>query len=549
MIFHPLHTDISIPERFTFPFCYEPHPLAILAAEELNEMIVANPVIIADAENGKMFGVLVVDYKGELGFLAAYSGLLAGRNDWQDFVPPIVDTLSPNGYFKVHEREISKINDKIEEIKEEWDYDMLLQQLESQKVLAEKIINKYRLKMAEAKEKRNLLRQQGNADEEALIKESQFMKAELKRMKKLYGDTLKAREESMLPIKVTIQRFEAQRKQKSEALQDWLFDQYSMLNAKGERKGLREIFNEYNGTIPPSGAGDCCAPKLLQYAYIHNFKPLCMAEFWWGMSPKREIRHHRHYYPACQSKCKPILAHMLKGLDVDPDPLAKPSGEDLKIVFEDDYLAVVDKPSGMLSVPGKGNLPSVYSIMRSRYHDSDSPLIVHRLDMDTSGLLIIAKTKETHKLMQTLFINGQIKKKYIAILSRDITNVHPVGEKGRVELPLAPDIDDRPRQVVDYHYGKPSTTDYEIIAAKDNRTLVALYPHTGRTHQLRVVCAHCKGLNAPILGDRLYGDTPADRLYLHAERIEFVHPVTNKLFVLESSCSLFYRLLGKKHEK
>jgi len=542
MIFHPLHTDIPRPERFTFPFCYEPHPLAILAVEELKVIIANDKTILADAEKGKMFGVLVVESNGEMEFLAAYSGLLAGRNDWQDFVPPIVDTLSPDGYFKVHEREISAINREIEEVKSNADYLAIKKEIAQFKRTYETTVSDYREMMAEAKAERDYLRQTGDADEAELVKESQYMKAELKRLKKRCDELVRKREEKLSPYIQKINQLEADRKSKSEALQDWLFAQYSLLNARGESKGLREIFNDYNGGVPPSGAGDCCAPKLLQYAYAHDMRPIAMAEFWWGESPKCEVRHHLHYYPACQSKCKPILSYMLKGVNVDPDPLLKPSSEELKIVYEDDCIAVVDKPSGMLSVPGKGDLPSVYSIMRSRYSDSDSPLIVHRLDMDTSGLLVIAKTKLSHKLLQTQFLQGEIKKKYVAVLSRDITAMHPVGEKGRVELSLAPDLDDRPRQVVDNQWGKPSITDYEIVAAKDGRTLVSLYPHTGRTHQLRVVCAHPQGLNAPILGDRLYGDTPADRLYLYAARIEFVHPITRQQVAFVSSANILEKI-------
>lgn len=534
MIFHPLKSDIPRPKRFTYPFCYEPHPLAELAVARLKAIVIDNDILLKDAKNGKMFGVLVVEDGESLGYLAAYSGLLAGRNDWDGFVPTIVDTLSPDGYFKVHEREISAINSKIEEIKNSEGYLSIKKEIAQFRQTCEGNIRDYREIMTMAKAKRDHHRLMGDADEAELIKESQYMKAELRRLKKNCDNLVKKREEKLVPFDIKIKELETIRKKKSEALQDWLFDQYSMLNADGERKGLREIFRETTGSVPPSGAGDCCAPKLLQYAYTHGLKPVCMAEFWWGESPKREVRHHLHYYPACQSKCKPILAHMLKGLDVDPDPLSEPINEELEIVYEDEDIVVVNKPSGMLSVPGKGNVPSVCSIMRQRYPDNDSPLIVHRLDMDTSGLLVVAKTKFSHKLLQALFSFGRVKKRYVAVLSRNITNEHPIGSKGKIELPLAPDIYDRPRQVVDYAYGKPATTDYEIVAAKDNRTLVSLYPHTGRTHQLRVHCAHAEGLNAPILGDRLYGDTPATRLYLHAELIEFAHPVTRRQIVVEA---------------
>lgn len=431
---HPLYTDIPQPERFTYPFCYEPHPLCQQAAKEVQAYIASHEEIKEDADHGKMFGVLIVQAPSTpfdpltppapYCFLAAYSGLLGGRNDWEYFVPPVYDAQQPDGYFKTKEREISAKG----------------------------------------------------------------------------GDKLM-----------------------SQDLQLWLFRQYQMLNAKGETKDLVDIWQDYYDRpklrqkfpLPPGGTGDCCAPKLLQYAYQQGLKPVCMAEFWWGQSTKEELRQHGNYYPACRGKCKPVLTWMLQGLEVEDNPeLLSFPHQDIETIYEDDAIVVVNKPSGMLSVPGRVDDYSVETVMQQRYPDA---VIAHRLDMGTSGLLIVAKNMEAYRSLQQQFIRHEVKKKYVALLER------PDQGAGVISLPLRPDPMNRPRQVVDMEHGKRAVTRYEFISDR----LVVLWPETGRTHQLRMHCAHPDGLNNPIVGDELYG-TKADRLCLHAGEIWFKHPITGE---------------------
>ena len=476
-----------------------------------------------------MFGVLVVRNKqGEIGYLAAFSGNLAGSNHHSFFVPPVYDLLNPDGYFKEEEERISAINRKIAEeetahgIKEL--QNSLTELKEEQKTFLKTKEEDYK----QAKERRAVLRQSGTLSEDELEKlnrQSQFEKAELKRWKTKFQSEADTLAKKIREKQDNIQRLKDERKTCSAALQRWIFSQFQMHNAKGEVKGLCEIFAGTPQGIPPAGSGECAAPKLLQYAYLHGLHPLAMAEFWWGNSPKGEIRKHRYYYPSCKSKCEPILNFMMQGLEVEPNPLltSKTDTDQLDTVYEDEYLLVVDKPSGMLSVPGKTEQISVASIMAGRYPEADGPLIVHRLDMDTSGLLLIAKTKEIHAELQKQFENQQVKKRYIALLSEK-PDVPPTGF---IRLPLLPDFENRPLQTVNHEYGKPAVTRYELL--EDNcHTRIAFYPETGRTHQLRVHAAHPDGLNTPILGDPLYGQ-PAERLYLHAERLEFRHPVTHKI--------------------
>ena len=442
---HPLESRIAPPERFTYPFAYEPHPLCQLAAKAVQAYIASHEEIQEDADKGKMFGVLVVEMSpGQLGFLAAYSGLLAGRNDWPYFVPPIFDAQQPDGYFKTQEREISRISRSSRSSRDSSDFSS---------------------------------------------------------------------------------------KQLSQELQTWLFHQYRLLNARGEVKDLIDIWQEYYNRpkllrkypLPPGGTGDCCAPKLLQYAYQQGLKPLCMAEFWWGETTKTELRHHLNYYPACRGKCKPVLTWMLQGLDVDPDPESLAfERQELPVVYEDEWLLVVNKPSGLLSAPGRVEEYSVETIMQERYPGS---MIGHRLDMGTSGLLIVAKTLEIYRNLQEQFVKHQVKKKYLAVLeSLDaLEKLDILDKRGTISLPLRPDPMNRPRQLVDPEHGKRAVTDYEFLSD----SLVALWPQTGRTHQLRIHCAHPDGLGRPIVGDELYGTREkGQRLMLHAAEIWFHHPVT-----------------------
>ena len=531
--FHPLQTALPRPARFTDPFCYEPHPLCLAAAKELQDYIAGDSRLRADADRGKMFGVLVVETAdGRTGYLAAFSGLLAGSNDHEFFVPPVFDATSPDGYFKTREAEISAINRRIDSLERSEEFQTALRGKAHCAEENAKAEDEYRQAMRQAKARRDARRlsPQPLTDEEkeAMTRESQYMKAELRRLKQRGRELLAAKEQAAKAFEGETESLKARRRQMSDALQHWLFSQYSMLNALGERRDLCDIFAHTPQRVPPAGAGDCCAPKLLQYAYLNHMRPVCMAEFWWGESPKGEVRHHLHYYPACRGKCLPILRHMLRGLDVEKGSPETVVGEPLEVVYEDGWLAVVDKPAGMKSVPGRGGGTSVLEEMRLRHPDKPQLALAHRLDMDTSGLLLVAFDIETYKKLQTQFLRREVRKRYTALL--DGVTCRPV--HGEIRLPMRPDPLDRPYQKVDFAGGKEAVTEYRILETKGNTTRVALFPHTGRTHQLRLHCAHADGLAAPIIGDRLYGHGHG-RLCLHAEQLEFTHPVTGKKMTFE----------------
>ena len=563
MILHSIDqvllSGIDIPERMNNPLDYQPHPLCIAVCKELQTYLSEREDWREEIDKGKMFGVLIVENAkpepgaSEIGYLAAYSGQIGGRSDWDDFVPAVFDYLQSDGYFKTHEAEISDINQRIkqlegnEHIKEAKSLILQLQEERKQTIAA------YQEKMKEAKAKRDARRKTGNLtpEEEAeMVKESQFMKAELRRLKKSLSEKTTLETEYEV-FQADILRLKQLRKTLSDALQQWLFSQFRMQNHEGKMKDLLEIFRDAAlrdypqatlttsriaalKMVPPAGSGECCEPKLLQYAYLHGYKPLQMAMFWWGESPKEEIRHHLQFYPACNGKCKPILHWMLPDRVFDSKIAEKQA---LETLYEDDQLAVIHKPSGLLSVPGRdSSQPSVYSIMRKKYPTASSPLIVHRLDMATSGLMIIAKTDFAYHRLQKEFLHHRVQKKYIAIIGcKDqeacdkIWDSSIASGKQKISLPLMPDYLDRPRQIVNHAQGKEAITEYEVLDRIDATHLrLALYPKTGRTHQLRVHCAHHEGLNAPILGDPLYGNEKASRLHLHAEEITFEHPLTGK---------------------
>lgn len=535
-----LPTDgITLPKQFTYPFCYTPHPLCRLAVTEVQHYLKQRTDWQDELAQGKMFGVLVVQRPdGAIGFTAAFSGILAGKNLHSYFVPPVYDLLQPDGFFKKEEANISLLNLKISQMQQDADYLQLLRQADETRKAAEQSLTASKQQLKQKKLQRDLLRSQGNLSAEqteTLIRESQQQKAEYKRLERHWKSLLTDIEQCLKPIQTAIEGLKEERKHRSAALQQKLFSQFRMLNARGEERDLCDIFCQTVHQVPPAGAGECAAPKLLQNAYRQGWKPLCMAEFWWGASPKTEIRHHGHYYPACRGKCGPILAHMLQGLDVEINPLSQQHSPGklpaLPVVYEDQWLVVVNKPAGLPSVPGKAHETSVYTLMRQRYPQATGPLIVHRLDMDTSGLLLVAKDKKTHQALQAHFKDKRIRKKYLAVLCGTVA-----ADQGTINLPLRPDYLDRPRQVVDDKLGKPAATDYQVLSRRDGQTLVAFYPLTGRTHQLRVHAAHPAGLNCPIVGDNLYGH-PDKRLYLHAAELRFIHPVTGQELCLRADPS------------
>ena len=569
MKFHPVVSEHSLPVRFNNPFDYEPDALCRAAVKQLQANLPITPI------EGKMYGVLIVERNGEIGYLQAYSGQIA--DEGEDFVPAVFDYLQSDGYFKIHEAEITQLNQQITQLKASTAYQQALNSLKMIQQKAEKDIKEARKVMQGAKFLRDKRRKEAfisEAERNEMTRQSQFLKAELQRKKKAYAEQITAAQTIVNGYQKQITAWKRERKMKSDHLQRWLFSQFSLLNARRERKNLLDIFRDYYlknspartkaahitsvntaerttkenlaaSLLPPSGAGECCEPKLLQYAFLHGYKPISMAMFWWGPSPKTEIRQHGNYYPACNGKCKPILEWMLDGIDVDYKDCNRTDyetelalSERLKIRYEDDYLAVVVKPSGLLSVPGKGCQPSVYSILKERWKGKSDVFMVHRLDMDTSGLLVVARNTGVYKALQAQFIGRSVKKKYVALLPLSVLEKQLPAE-GRIELPLSPDPDDSPRQRVDRTNGKPATTEYRFIGKTTygkealEAVKIELYPLTGRTHQLRIHCAHPDGLGSPIIGDNLYGQR-AERLWLHAEHLEFTHPITQKRMTFDT---------------
>lgn len=524
-------SGISLPEKFTFPFYYEPHELSIIATKALQHYLVTQTDFkhnfgLNDTQDGlaigKMFGVLVVqNTEGRLGYLWAFSGKLAERNHHPFFVPTVFDMLEEKSFFKQEEVILNNYNKKIELLENDYAYLKSIQALSQTKTQAEKEIQAQKETIKIGKKRRAALRQNNpEADVEQLNKESQEEGILLKKMTLYWNYHITAAEETVAEFTATINQLKEERRKKSAQLQQQLFEQYAFLNQYQELKSLGEIFNGN----PPAGAGECAAPKLLHYAFQNDLKPIAMAEFWWGQSPKSEVRKHQQFYPACTGKCEPILRHMLKDIPLEDNPFKNnpAEGKTLEIVYEDDYLTVVNKPAEFLSVPGKDITDSVWSRVKMLYPNASGPLVVHRLDMSTSGLLLIAKSATVYKNLQAQFIQRKVKKRYVALLDGNVNE-----SKGVIDLPLRVDLDNRPNQIVCFDYGKPAKTEWEVLEKRGNQTLVHFYPITGRTHQLRVHAAHQLGLNTPIVGDDLYG-TKANRLHLHAESITFNHPVSKE---------------------
>lgn len=480
---------------------------------------------------GKMFGVLLIqDRDGNLGYLCAVSGKLANSNEHSFLVPPVFDMLAEESFFLQEMEVITRLNKETEEWENDPAYIALQARYKTVVQTEEAHVLSVKAEVRRKKELRKKSREENLEQEEELVRQSLADKRGM-------NEELRASKERVQTIAAELGQYEArinalkaERKKRSAEIQEDLFSQYSFLNAHGEQKSLWSIFKDTVYGKPPAAAGECATPKLLQYAYSQGYRPLAMAEFWWGTSPKSEVRKHGQYYPACRGKCEPILSHMLQGLEVDDNPLLSAADVPMEILYEDPYLAVVNKPSGLLSVPGIHILDSVYSRLKARW-DHSAPFVVHRLDQDTSGILVMARDKAVHKAIQSQFIKRTVEKQYIAVLD----GVLPESE-GEIKLPLRGDLDDRPRQLVCYEHGKYAHTRWEKLRIEENRTVVRFYPLTGRTHQLRVHAAHHEGLNAPIVGDELYGKAAA-RLCLHAAFLEFYHPIRKERMQFEVSPS------------
>lgn len=546
----------ALPQRFTFPFYYEPHPLCVIAANELQRHLETqnnwqhNFGLTGELTGaiGKMFGVLLVqDPQGKVGYLSAFSGKLAEQNHWPGFVPPVFDMLAKDNFFHAENLQINQINEQLLAVENHPDIPRLSSELNAEQAQAQAKLAAHRQVMIDGRQSRKTQRHQlavqwaanptdetlreNTAIEAKLSQESINEKNQLRDIKRYWDERIHAISQALTLLTDKRDALRLQRKQLSAALQQKLFEQYRFLNIRGAEKSLNGIFNGTVELTPPAGSGECAAPKLLHYAFKHGLKPLAIAEFWWGAPPKSEIRQHKQFYPACLRKCQPILGHMLEGLVVDDNPLLMnpAEGKTLSILYQDEAMAIVNKPAEFLSVPGKEIEDSVYSRMQQTFPNATGPLIVHRLDMSTSGLMVIALTKDAHKQLQKQFIQRTVTKRYVALLAGIPTAMADKPAAGQISLPLRGDLDDRPRQLVCYEFGKAAQTYWELshIDEMARTARVYLSPKTGRTHQLRVHCAHSEGLNTPIVGDDLYG-TRANRLHLHADLLMLQHPVTRE---------------------
>ncbi|UWX67474.1 pseudouridine synthase [Empedobacter stercoris] len=536
----------ELPTKFDYPFYYEPTEIAKLACQEVqdyleNQTDFEHNFGLEKEKNhsstpiGKMFGVLVVrNSKDEIGYIAAVSGKLANTNQHKLFVPPVFDMLNKNGFFLEQEERLNEINRILEKLESNEKFLQLKNDFHEFELNATARINEGKQLLKSNKKDRKKQRENISSTlsqdeiqlfEDDLIKQSlrdkyefRVLNEQIELERNQFSNQIKTFEEEINALK-------EERKLKSNSLQNQLFNQYQFLNKFKQEKSLLDIFSTSVFQQPPAAAGECAAPKLLQYAFQNNLDPICMAEFWWGDSPKSEVRKHGKFYPACTGKCEPILGHMLTGIDLNENLLLKQNTtvKELEILYQDKDIAVINKPEEFLSVPGIEIKDSVYIRIQQQFPHATGPIIVHRLDMSTSGILVLALNKESHKHLQQQFIKRKVTKRYIALLDGIVE--HP---SGYLDLPLRVDLDDRPRQMVCYENGKTAQTKYEVIERKANKTLIYFYPITGRTHQLRMHASHILGLNAPIIGDDLYGKK-ANRLHLHAETLEFTHPKTKEV--------------------
>ena len=564
---------------FTDPFRYIPDKLVKLAGQLVIDRLAqwaslpeGSPEkhIESSFAEGKMLGVLVC----RTGFLAAFSGTVKGPEgrvtaSVDGFVPPIIDLTEDNGHFKRKEAVITQMNKAIEILSASTELEELRKEFqeasETRDAEIETLQNRIRFSKMQRDEIRSETADPGKLDE--LIRESQFQKAELKRCKDRWKSHISEIKDRINEFEDTINDLKARRSAKSDTLQKWIFENAIVNNGAGESSSIWEIFSR-EGLIPPGGTGDCAAPKLLNYAFIHGLEPLAMGEFWYGTSPDTAVRTHGHFYPSCTSKCGPLLGYMMKGLRSPVEPVmtyrhplmsgvtqkSEATESSLPTTFgnlyEDESIIVVEKPSGMPSVPGLDGRISLQEILTSGMagrNDSSPGTIhaVHRLDMDTSGVMVFAKSAEAAVNLRRQFEDHTVRKTYMAKVSPD-TDIPSKTGKGAIDLPLSPDYDERPRQKVDFTQGKPAHTEYEIIRTNEDGTSdILLYPYTGRTHQLRVHCAHHLGLGRPIVGDLLYGGHSVyecnsgncmetntkvlpGRLCLHALSITFLHPETGQ---------------------
>lgn len=541
--FTPLVHTGEWPTNFASPFDeVGPPPLARQAAAALQHELaggwlcpgVSTAPLFEDA-GGKMFGILVVTTStGRVGFLRAFSGMLAGGWDLPGYVPPIFDRQARAAFEPEAEALVKALHQRRLASAQSADLasarQAAAQAHDSEAAALAALRHQHAVRKRQRQQRRTQLLRDGESDTalaalHQLDQQSRADKAERRHLvEELAADRQTVvdhltRCERRLAAHDRLCRYVSRRFMRR------IHDTYSLTNGLGETTELRHL---YAPAEPPSGAADCAAPKLLAFAHAHRLRPLALAEFWFGASPATGGRVSGAFYPACRDKCGPLLPFLLRGLRLDeprrfqPPPAPKTG---LDIVYQDQWLVVIDKPAGLLSVPGRTPEmnDSVLQRLREQYPQAQGPLIVHRLDLDTSGLLVAALDTPTYVALQRQFTERSVHKRYIAWVEGE---VH--GESGAIELALRVDRDDRPRQIHDPLLGKPAHTDWRVLTRTSQRTRVELRPHTGRTHQLRVHAAHPQGLAAAIVGDRLYGH-PGERLLLHAESLTLTHPATGEV--------------------
>lgn len=499
--------------------------------KKLSDSLVISNNLLGEA-NGKMFGVLVVaDSSGRPGYLSAFSGMLDQQWIVPDFVPPVFNIEQQSAFIQDGEAQLESLTVAINRLVDNPERHELVRQLadlnlkNQQELAALKHRNRENKKIRQTKRREAAVGDSGLL--QALSLSSQKDKKELKQLRLKWQEKLD-RVQQYLDHNYDdgIENLKTERQQFSQQLHDKVFETYRLKNALGEEASVKSLFD---GKAPPGGTGDCAAPKLFQYAFQNNLTPLALAEFWWGGSPENGVRHHGEFYPPCRGKCQPILPFMLKGLGVElvfspeVDTRLEPD-----IIYQDGDIVVLNKPAGLLSIPGKEQSYSVSSWLAKQFPDATGSLLVHRLDMATSGLLLAAKNSVAHKILQKQFLCRTVKKRYVAVLSKPIDTADKA-----IDLPLRVDLDDRPRQMVCYQYGKTALTEVKVISTDNESSRVYFYPLTGRTHQLRVHAAHSLGLSAPIVGDELYG-VRSGRMLLHADSLSFNHPLSGDRMTFES---------------
>lgn len=530
--FHTMPSWAAMPRDlpFTYPFAYTPDKFCREAASQTRDEIARHTALAEELGEGKMLGVLTCEnMDGEVGFLASFSGTIRDELDTQWFVPPVLDYSGGDGIFKREEAAISEISRKIEQRKRGGIANDATA-LGAMEAAHSAALRKWRDTMAANRTARRREREEHPEKADELNLQSQFEKAELKRLRTRFANEEEALRRRIGAHEAATQELRVERRRRSNILQRWLFSRMRLHCADGKRVSVWDIFQTAGRGIPPSGAGECAAPKLLNYAFANGMTPISMAEFWIGKSPGGEIRIAGQFYPACQTKCGPLLERMLRGVNVARNPLRQDltDGGSVRIIAEDKWLLVADKPAGLMTVSDDERQDTLMRRIKAMRPEIDEPGYTHRLDMATSGIVVIAKDKATHKAMQQLFATRQVSKTYVAVVEGV-----PEAKSGTIRLPLIPNVDDRPRQMVDFVRGKEAISHYEVIETSSGRSRLLFHPTTGRTHQLRLHAAHPLGLGCPIVGDNLYG-TMGRRLLLHSAKIEFVHPHTGATVCYES---------------